>query len=84
MEYLWYNDEVQTARILFYLRVIPTCIARLPSPVFGKVVAPTMFLYPILNNLIFWELFFLNIEHGEQFDSFLQIESDIWDILMEK
>ncbi|PQQ12910.1 uncharacterized protein Pyn_35315 [Prunus yedoensis var. nudiflora] len=45
MEYLWSKDEVQTARILFYLRVIPTCIARLPSPVFGKVVAPTMFLY---------------------------------------
>lgn len=45
MEYVWSSDEVQTARILFYLRVIPTCIGRLPSPVFGKVVAPTMFLY---------------------------------------
>ncbi|KAB2616904.1 hypothetical protein D8674_012773 [Pyrus ussuriensis x Pyrus communis] len=45
MEYVWTKDEVQTARVLFYLRVIPTCIARLPSPVFGDVVAPTMFLY---------------------------------------
>ncbi|XP_050372127.1 uncharacterized protein LOC126790043 isoform X2 [Argentina anserina] len=45
MEYMWSIDEVQTARILFYLRVIPTCIGRLPSSVFGKVVAPTMFLY---------------------------------------
>uniref|UniRef100_A0A6P4A1I2 uncharacterized protein LOC107421869 n=1 Tax=Ziziphus jujuba TaxID=326968 RepID=A0A6P4A1I2_ZIZJJ len=45
MEYIWSKDEVQTARILFYLRVIPTCIERLPTPVFRKVVAPTMFLY---------------------------------------
>ncbi|EXC33992.1 hypothetical protein L484_007549 [Morus notabilis] len=44
-EYIWCKDEVQTARILFYLRVIATCIERLPSPVFGKAVAPTMFLY---------------------------------------
>ncbi|POO03555.1 Armadillo-type fold containing protein [Trema orientale] len=44
-EYVWCKDEVQTARILFYLRVIATCIEHLPSPVFGKVVAPTMFLY---------------------------------------
>ncbi|KAL5543233.1 hypothetical protein UlMin_010943 [Ulmus minor] len=44
-EYLWYNDEVQTSRILFYLRVIPTCIERVPSPVFRNVAAPTMFLY---------------------------------------
>lgn len=46
VEYIWSKDEVQTARILFYLRVIPTCIERLPTPVFKKVVAPTMFLYP--------------------------------------
>ncbi|XP_065870729.1 uncharacterized protein [Euphorbia lathyris] len=45
MEYRWFNDEVQTARILFYLRVIPTCIERLPGPVFSRVVVPTMFLY---------------------------------------
>ncbi|KAF2318155.1 hypothetical protein GH714_001395 [Hevea brasiliensis] len=45
VEYRWFNDEVQTARILFYLRVIPTCIEQLHGPVFSKVVAPTMFLY---------------------------------------
>ncbi|KAA8521948.1 hypothetical protein F0562_012737 [Nyssa sinensis] len=45
MDYIWSKDEVQTARILFYLRVIPTCIERLPTPMFRKVVAPTMFLY---------------------------------------
>lgn len=45
MGYLWSNDDVQTARILFYLRVIPTCIERLPCFVLGKMVAPTMFLY---------------------------------------
>lgn len=41
----WSKDEVQTARILFYLRVLPTCIERLPSPIFRKIVAPIMFLY---------------------------------------
>lgn len=45
-EYFWYKDDVQTARVLFYLRVTATCIEHLPSPVFVKVVAPTMFLYP--------------------------------------
>lgn len=44
-EYCWSTDDVQTARILFYLRVIPTCIEQLPSAVFRKSVAPTMFLY---------------------------------------
>ncbi|KAI3453620.1 hypothetical protein Pfo_010283 [Paulownia fortunei] len=44
-EYLWSTDEVQTARIIFYMRVIPTCVDRLPASVFKKVVAPTMFLY---------------------------------------
>ncbi|XP_021742128.1 uncharacterized protein LOC110708330 [Chenopodium quinoa] len=43
--YVWSKDEVQTARILFYLRVIPTCISHLPSDVFQEVVAATMFLY---------------------------------------
>ncbi|TKY49906.1 hypothetical protein E2542_SST27355 [Spatholobus suberectus] len=43
--YLWSKDEVQTARILFYLRVIPTFIECLPSLVFRNMVAPTMFLY---------------------------------------
>lgn len=45
MEYIWYKDEVQTARILFYLRVIPTCIERVTAPIFRRVLAPTMFLY---------------------------------------
>ncbi|XP_073267160.1 uncharacterized protein [Populus alba] len=46
VDYIWFKDEVQTTRILFYLRVIPTCcIERLPGPVFSRVVAPTMFLY---------------------------------------
>ncbi|KAI4311694.1 hypothetical protein MLD38_036568 [Melastoma candidum] len=43
--YQWYTDEVQTARMLFYLRVVPTCIEQLPSDVFRKSVVPTMFLY---------------------------------------
>lgn len=45
MDYSWSNDEVQTSRILFHLRVIPTCIERLPSATFRKVVASVMFLY---------------------------------------
>ncbi|TMX01714.1 hypothetical protein EJD97_023819 [Solanum chilense] len=45
MEYMWTTDEVQTARILFYMRVIPTCIECIPASVFRKVLAPTMFLY---------------------------------------
>ncbi|KAG5021180.1 hypothetical protein JHK87_017035 [Glycine soja] len=35
--YLWSKDEVQTARILFYLRVIPTSIECLPSLVFRNM-----------------------------------------------
>ncbi|GMI72525.1 hypothetical protein like AT1G73970 [Hibiscus trionum] len=45
MEYEWSKDEVQTARVLFYVRVIPTCIELLPAHVFRRVVAPSMFLY---------------------------------------
>ncbi|PIN18285.1 hypothetical protein CDL12_09044 [Handroanthus impetiginosus] len=45
MEYRWSMDEVQTARIIFYMRVIRTCVDRLPPSVFKKVVASTMFLY---------------------------------------
>ncbi|KAH9704870.1 Obscurin-like protein [Citrus sinensis] len=45
MEYIWYKDEVQTARILFYLRVIPTCIECVTAPIFRQVLVPTMFLY---------------------------------------
>ncbi|XVF15193.1 hypothetical protein REPUB_Repub09cG0129500 [Reevesia pubescens] len=45
MEYEWSKDEVQTSRVLFYMRVIPTCVERLPAHVFRRVVAPTLFLY---------------------------------------
>ncbi|XXG68952.1 hypothetical protein AAC387_Pa06g1932 [Persea americana] len=45
IQYAWHEDEVQTARILFYLRVIPTCIERIPHHVFRKTIAPVMFLY---------------------------------------
>ncbi|MED6112037.1 hypothetical protein PIB30_058015 [Stylosanthes scabra] len=44
-KYLWSKDEVQTARVLFYLRVIPTFIECLPSLVFKNMIAPTVFLY---------------------------------------
>ncbi|ESW20633.1 hypothetical protein PHAVU_005G003000 [Phaseolus vulgaris] len=43
--YLWSKNEVQTARILFCLRVIPTFVECLPSLVFRNIVAPIMFLY---------------------------------------
>ncbi|KAH9763877.1 Obscurin-like protein [Citrus sinensis] len=36
MEYIWYKDEVQTARILFYLLVIPTCIEHVTAPIFKQ------------------------------------------------
>ncbi|MBA0728916.1 hypothetical protein Golax_004633 [Gossypium laxum] len=45
MGYEWSKDEVQTARVLFYVRVIPTCIERLLAHVFRRVVTPAMFLY---------------------------------------
>ncbi|KAL8529123.1 hypothetical protein ACS0TY_006550 [Phlomoides rotata] len=44
-KHLWSTDEVQTARIVFYMRVIITCVDRLPATVFQKSVAPIMFLY---------------------------------------
>lgn len=44
-EYCWYKDEVQTARVFFYLRILPTCLARIPDEVFGMELAPLMFLY---------------------------------------
>ncbi|XP_047163000.1 uncharacterized protein LOC124832765 [Vigna umbellata] len=43
--YIWSKNEVQTARVLFCLRVIPTFVECLPSLVFRNVVAPIMFLY---------------------------------------
>ncbi|XP_023737509.1 uncharacterized protein LOC111885484 [Lactuca sativa] len=45
MEFTWCKDEMQTSRILFYLRVIPTCAEYIPSSVFRKTVAPILFLY---------------------------------------
>ncbi|CAI9118028.1 OLC1v1019530C2 [Oldenlandia corymbosa var. corymbosa] len=45
LHHTWLTDDVQTARILFYMRVIPTCIEHIPTTVFRKVVASTMFLY---------------------------------------
>lgn len=51
MRYTWTKDEVQTARMLFYLRVLPTCISLIPASLFGKLVAPIMFLYPHLIRL---------------------------------
>nr|CAD1840728.1 unnamed protein product [Ananas comosus var. bracteatus] len=43
--YDWSKDEVQTARMLFYLRVIPTCIGLVPASMFANKVASIMFLY---------------------------------------
>ncbi|KAK1438680.1 hypothetical protein QVD17_04490 [Tagetes erecta] len=45
MEFTWSKDEMQTSRILFYLRVIPTCAECIPTSVFRKTVAPILFLY---------------------------------------
>ncbi|XP_042396993.1 uncharacterized protein LOC121987166, partial [Zingiber officinale] len=45
MRYNWSQDEVQTARISFYLRVLPACISLVPTAMFGERIAPTMFLY---------------------------------------
>ncbi|KAG8057961.1 hypothetical protein GUJ93_ZPchr0002g24954 [Zizania palustris] len=43
--YTWYRDEVQTSRILFYLRVIPTCINLIPTHIIRDKLASIMFLY---------------------------------------
>ncbi|KFK41836.1 hypothetical protein AALP_AA2G177500 [Arabis alpina] len=43
--YEWSKDDVQTSRILFFLRVVPTCIGRLSASAFRRVIASTMFLY---------------------------------------
>lgn len=47
MRYDWTQDEVQTARISFYLRVLPACISLVPTAMFGERIAATMFLYPL-------------------------------------
>ncbi|CAH2067168.1 unnamed protein product [Thlaspi arvense] len=44
IEYEWSRDDVQTSRILFYLRVIPTCIGRLSASAFRRVVASTIYI----------------------------------------
>lgn len=43
--YIWYRDEVQTSRILFYLRVLPTCISLIPAQIIRDKLASIMFLY---------------------------------------
>ncbi|CAD6248275.1 unnamed protein product [Miscanthus lutarioriparius] len=43
--YIWHRDEVQTSRILFYLRVVPTCVGLIPVHMIQDKVASIMFLY---------------------------------------
>ncbi|KAK3155886.1 hypothetical protein QOZ80_2AG0099870 [Eleusine coracana subsp. coracana] len=43
--YMWHRDEVQTSRILFYLRVVPTCVGLIPAHMIQDKVASIMFLY---------------------------------------
>ncbi|PAN03739.1 hypothetical protein PAHAL_1G018400 [Panicum hallii] len=43
--YIWHKDEVQTSRILFYLRVVPTCVGLIPAHMIRDKVASIMFLY---------------------------------------
>uniref|UniRef100_A0ACD5TBZ1 Uncharacterized protein n=1 Tax=Avena sativa TaxID=4498 RepID=A0ACD5TBZ1_AVESA len=43
--YNYYMDEVQTSRILFYMRVMPTCITLIPDHIIRDKLAPVMFLY---------------------------------------
>ncbi|KAI4979373.1 hypothetical protein ZWY2020_016126 [Hordeum vulgare] len=43
--YTCYTDEVQTSRILFYLRVMPTCISLIPAHLIRDKLAPVVFLY---------------------------------------
>ncbi|XP_031497512.1 uncharacterized protein LOC116262355 [Nymphaea colorata] len=45
MNYVWFKDEVQTARILFYLRVLPPCAEKIPTSLIQKILAPMVFLY---------------------------------------
>jgi hypothetical protein len=43
---MWHRDEVLTSRMLFYLRVIPTCAGLIPAHMIRDKVASIMFLYP--------------------------------------
>jgi hypothetical protein len=54
---MWHRDEVQTSRILFYLRVMPTCVGLIPARMIRDKVASIMFLYPFYIILLY--LFFL-------------------------
>jgi hypothetical protein len=45
--YNWYRDEVQTSRMLFYLRVVPTCVSLIPVHTMQDKLASIMFLYPL-------------------------------------
>ncbi|KAG0577771.1 hypothetical protein KC19_5G180500 [Ceratodon purpureus] len=45
MSYDWSRDEVQTARISFYLRVLPSFLSNVPEVTFSNDIAPLMFLY---------------------------------------
>ncbi|KAG0462450.1 hypothetical protein HPP92_020926 [Vanilla planifolia] len=42
--YAWSEDLVRSSRLLFFLRVLPTCISLIPALVFGKLIVPMMFL----------------------------------------
>jgi hypothetical protein len=46
MAYDWSRDGVQTARLSFCLRVLPSLLAVLPEANFANDIAPLMFLYP--------------------------------------
>ncbi|CAN6466465.1 unnamed protein product [Victoria cruziana] len=45
VNYIWVKDEVQTARILFFLRVLPPCAEKILTSLFQKFLAPVVFLY---------------------------------------
>ncbi|KAH9306572.1 hypothetical protein KI387_010976, partial [Taxus chinensis] len=44
-KYHLYKDELQTARIFFYLRILPACMEKIPGAIFRLEVVPLMFLY---------------------------------------
>ncbi|XP_062224248.1 uncharacterized protein LOC133922781 [Phragmites australis] len=43
--YIWHRDDVETSRMLFYLRVVPTCVGLIPAHMIRDKVASIMFLY---------------------------------------
>lgn len=42
----WGQNEVQTSRVLFYFRVLPLCLTKMPEATFAEEIAPAMLLYP--------------------------------------